>query len=100
LSAKALGRRLGLFPGRDNAQRSGDFSHDLASAFEFCALVRGGDDGAEAGFAFGDGGEADRGRVDTGVKKFARKFEGFFGFADVDGNDGRLAGAEFEAEFF
>ena len=58
----------------------------------------GGDDGADAGAAFGDGGEADAGGEESVVKERGGEGVGGFGMADEDRGNGRLRAANVEAE--
>ena len=50
-----------------------------------------GHDGADAGFAFGDGGEGDAGGHDSGVEEGAGEVHGAAAVADDDGGDGGFA---------
>src|SRR5712691_3683313 len=60
-------------------------------------------DGADAGFAFGDGGEGDAGAEDAFLEQFAGEVHGELAVAYDDGSDWSLAGrsgaaADVEAE--
>src|ERR1700722_7460247 len=65
--------------------------------------MRRGHDGADAGFAFGHGGEGDAGAEDAFLEEFAGEIHGEFAVADDDRSDWSLAGrsgaaADVEAE--
>src|ERR1700693_4285124 len=83
-----------------DTQRFADFGERIRGAQQVFAFVRGADDGAQAGFAFRNRGVADRWSEHARIEKLARKLEGFCGFADMNGNDGRVTGLELESAFF
>lgn len=84
----------------DDAEGLGDFLEDVGGFQELVALVGGADDGAEAGFAFGDSRIADGGGEDTSLEDLFGELKGFRCIAHVNGDDGGFAGLELEAALF
>ncbi len=84
----------------DDAEGLGDFLEDVGGFQELVSFVGGADDGAQAGFAFGDSGVADGGGEDTGFEDLFGELKGFRRIAYVDGDDGGFAGLELEAALF
>ena len=70
----------------------GDGGEDFEGLIDLCAGVFAGHDGADAGFALGDGGEGDAGGHDAGVEEGAGEVHGAAAVADDDGGDGGFAG--------
>src|SRR6266851_3612779 len=69
-----------------------DCGEDFEGLVDLVAGVFAGHDGADAGFAFGDGGEGDAGGHEAGVEEGAAEVHGLAAVADEDGGDGGLAG--------
>lgn len=68
------------------------FDDGVEGLVELGAGVLAGHDGADAGFAFWDGGEGDAGGHDAGVEERAGEVHGEAAVADDDGRDGGFAG--------
>ena len=73
------------------------FLEDFQGLVELLAGVFAGHDGADAGFAFGDGGEGDAGAEDARVEEGAGEIHGLAAVADDDGCDGGFAGGSVDA---
>src|SRR5579862_5608931 len=81
----------------ENAHLPGDPCQDLRGTIEHFARVGGGDNGADAGLAFGDGRKAYAGGVKTVIEKLGRKCVSHFRFAHHDRCDRRFTGAGIKA---
>src|SRR5216683_6615333 len=68
-----------------------DCGEDFEGLVDLVAGVFAGHDGADAGFALGDGGEGDAGGHEAGVEEGAAEVHGLAAVADEDGGDGCLA---------
>src|ERR1700756_4956782 len=77
-------RRSGL----QNSHLFGDGGEDFEGLIDFGSGVFAGHDGADAGFALGNGGEGDAGGHDSGVEESAGEVHGSAAVADDDGSDG------------
>src|SRR6476660_7987307 len=64
----------------------------LERSGELVLSMRGGHDGAEARFAFGDSGKRNAGREDTFIEQLAAELHGQTPFANDDRGNRRLAG--------
>ena len=78
-------------------------SQHVQRLFQLIGRVRGGHDGADAGFAFWHRWECDAGAEHAFFEQFAGEVHGELAVTDDDGRDGRLAGgsglaADIEAE--
>src|SRR6266550_9538132 len=89
--------KIGLVPkGRFDDLRSGfedshllcDGGEDFKGLIDFGSGVFAGHDGANACFAFGDGGEGDAGGHDAGVEEGAGEVHGATAVSDDYGSDG------------
>ena len=77
--------------GLKDACFSGNGGDGFKRLIDLFAGVFAGHDGANTGFAFGDGGEGDAGGHDAGVEEGAGEVHGAAAIADEDGCDGSLA---------
>ena len=68
-----------------------DRGEDFEGLIDFGPGVFAGHDGADAGFALGDGGKGDAGGHDSGVEKGAGEVHSATAVADDDGGDGGFA---------
>src|SRR5712692_648283 len=107
---KAWGQPLGITNGRllnsllvHNPHALTYPPQHLQRLLQFVLRVRGGHDGADAGFAFGHGGEGDAGTHHAFLEQLAGEVHGELAVPNDDWRDGRLAGgggaaADVEAE--
>src|SRR5260370_26070606 len=80
-----------LLSGLQDSHLFGDGGEELQGLIDFGSGVFAGHDGADAGFAFGDGGEGDAGGHDSGVEEGAGEVHGASAITDDDRGDGGFA---------
>jgi hypothetical protein len=88
---KRMSGAIGTRSGGKDPHFLGDRSEDFEGLVDLSAGVFAGHDGANASFAFGNGGEGDASGHDAGVEEGAAKVHGATAVADDDGGDGGLA---------
>jgi len=74
-----------------NVPFASDARQNFESLIDLRARVLAGHDGADARFAFGDGGEGDSGGHETGVEESFAELHCLAAIADDDGRDGGFA---------
>src|ERR1700744_170163 len=88
---KRMSGAIGTRSGGKDPHFLGDRSEDFEGLVDLSAGVFAGHDGANASFAFGNGGEGDASGHDAGVEEGAAKVHGATAVANDDGGDGGLA---------